>query len=80
MPIPAGRSHTLGAFLVLGALAGFSPVEAGPNASDDAIGRALRLLPRQPEKVVVAERAVGPHHDGDGPRVEAFVNQGGRMV
>jgi hypothetical protein len=74
------RHRVLGSLAVLGALLGFSLVEARQNAYDDAIGRALRLLPRQPEKIVLVDRASGPHlHEGK-PRTEAFVNRGGRVV
>jgi hypothetical protein len=76
----AARQRVLGFLAVLGTLLGFSPVEAGQNAYDDTIGRALHLLPRQPEKVVLVERAGGPHLHGGKPRAEAFVNHGGRVV
>jgi hypothetical protein len=76
----AARHRVLGSLAILGSLLGFSPVEAGQSAYDDAISRALRLLPRQPEKVELVERAGGPHlHEGK-PRTEAFVNHGGRVV
>jgi hypothetical protein len=74
------RHRVVGSLAILGTLLAFSPVEAGQNAYDDAIGRALRLLPRQPEKVELVERAGGPHlHEGK-PLAEAFVNHGGRVV
>jgi hypothetical protein len=80
MLVSATRHQVFGSLVVLGALLGFSPVEAGQSAYDDAIGRALRLLPRQPEKVELVERVGGPHlHEGK-PRAEAFVNHGGRVV
>jgi hypothetical protein len=74
------RHCVLGSLAVLGTLLGFSPAQAGQNAYDDAIGRALHLLPRQPEKVVLVDRPERPQlHEGK-PRAEAFVNNGGRVV
>ena len=81
--------------MLLGLLLGVSPVHAGPSAYDEAIARALRLLPRQPEKVVVVERdersrersGTPPAEDAEDvedvkqvEHVEAFVNRGGRVV
>jgi hypothetical protein len=80
MLVSAARQHVLGPLVVLGALLGLSPVEAGQSVYDDAIGRALRLLPRQPEKIVLVERADGSHEHMGKPNVEAFVNRGGRVV
>jgi hypothetical protein len=70
----------LGVLLAAGALLGFSPGGACANPYDEAIVRALRLLPRQPEKVVLVEgrSATGPHTGK--PNVEAFVIQGRRVV
>ena len=75
----AGR-HAFGLFLVGAALLGFSPVGANASPYDDAIARALRLLPTEPEQIVLVERpdATGPHKGK--PNVEAFINQGGRVV
>jgi hypothetical protein len=55
-------------------------VGAHADSCDEAIARALRLLPRQPEKVVLVEKpgATGPRQGK--PTVEAFVVQGGRIV
>ena len=80
MLVSAARQPGLGPLVVLGALLGLSPVEAGQSVYDDAIGRALRLLPRQPEKIVLVERADGSHEHKGKPNVEAFVNHGGRVV
>ena len=66
------RQYVLGSLVVLGTVLGFSSVEAGQSAYDDAIGRALRLLPRQPEKLVLVERADGAHLHKGKPNVEAF--------
>lgn len=76
---PVGR-RALGLFLVAGAILGFSPVGASASPCEEAIARALRLLPRQPEKVVLVERpgATQPHEGR--PNAEAFVTQGGRAV
>ena len=76
---PVGR-HALGLLLVAGALLAVSPGGACANPYDEAIARALRLLPRQPERVVLVEgrSAAGPHPGK--PNVEAFVVQGSRVV
>ena len=42
--------------------------------------RALRLLPRQPDKIVVVERDERSHVRSGKPYVEAFVNHGSRVV
>ena len=60
MLVSAARYQVFGFLLVLGALFGFSPV-AAQSPYDVAIGRALRLLPRQPEKIVLVERVDGSH-------------------
>lgn len=86
------RHCALGPLVLLGTLLGLSPVNAGPSAYDEAITRALRLLPRQPDKIVVVEldersrvRSGTPHVEDledaeDVKDVEAFVNRGGRVV
>jgi hypothetical protein len=74
MLFSAARHRVFGSLVVLGALLGFSPVQAGQSPYDVAIGRALRLLPRQPESVVIVERPAAGQHSGK-PR-EAFVNRG----
>lgn len=72
--------RALGVVLVAGALVGSSPVRADASPYDDAIARALRLLPRQPEAIVLVERAEGPTLHTGKPKVEAFVNRGGKVV
>ena len=83
------RHCALGPLVLLGTLLGLSPVNAGPSAYDEAITRALRLLPRQPEKIMVVDRDERSHvrngtphgeHGEHGEHVEAFVNHGGRVV
>ena len=80
------RHCALGPLVLLGTLLGLSPVNAGPSAYDEAITRALRLLPRQPDKIEVVERdersrvRSGTPHVEDEEDVEAFVNRGGRVV
>ena len=86
------RHCALGPLVLLGTLLGLSPVNAGPSPYDEAIARALRLLPRQPDKIVVVERdersrvrSGTPHVEDledaeDVEDVEAFVNRGGRVV
>ena len=88
------RHHVLGPLVLLGTLLGLSPVNAGPSPYDEAIARALRLLPRHPDKIVVVERDERSRvRSGTPPvdvedvedveeveEVEAFVNRGGRVV
>jgi hypothetical protein len=80
MPGPDKRRQVLGPLVVLGVLLGFSPVESGQADYDEAIGRASHLLSRQPEKVVLVERAARSHLHQDRPNVEAFVVRGDRTV
>ncbi len=80
MLVNNGRQHVLGPLVLLGTLLGLSPVNAGPSAYDEAIARALRLLVRQPEKIVVVERDERSRERSGRPHVEAFVNHGGRVV
>jgi hypothetical protein len=74
----ATRRRVAALVVVLGASAGFSPVEAGEKAYEEAIGRAVRLLPRQPDRIVLVERdersRKGKAH------VQAFVKHGERVV
>jgi hypothetical protein len=80
MLVSAARCGVLGFLAVLGILLGFSSAEAGRSAYDDAVGRSLRLLPRQPKNVMLVERSETiPVHQGQA-RAEAFVNQGGQVV
>ena len=72
--------RALGVVLVAGALVGSSPAGAEVSPYDDAIARALRLLPRQPERIVLVERAERPNLYKGKPKVEAFVNRGGKLV
>jgi hypothetical protein len=78
MLVNAARHYLLGPFL--GTLLGLSPVNAGASAYDEAVTRALRLLPRQPDKIVVVERDEGFRVRAGKPHVEAFVNHGSRVV
>ena len=57
----ATRRPVAAVVVILGALAGPSPVEAERSACEEAVGRAVRLLPRQPDRIVVldAGRVVG---------------------
>jgi hypothetical protein len=72
--------RAFGLLLVAAALLGLSPVEAHASPYDEAIARALRLLPRQPEKIVVVERPDATRLHKGKPNVEAYINQGGRVV
>ena len=80
MLVNNARHCVLGPLVLLGTLLGLSPVNAGPSAYDEAIARALRLLVRQPEKIVVVERDERSRERSGRPHVEAFVNHGGRVV
>ena len=80
MLVKAARQHVTGPLVLLGALLGVSPITAGPRAYDEAVTRALGLLPRQPDKVVVVERDQGSHARSGKPQVEAFVTHGSRVV
>jgi hypothetical protein len=80
MLVNATRHHVLGPLVLLGTLLGLPSVTAGPSAYDEAVTRALRLLPRQPDEIVVVERDEGSHVRSAEPHVEAFVNHGSRVV
>jgi hypothetical protein len=73
----AAGCRALGALLVL---LGGSPAWVEADPCDDAISRALRLLPRQPQKVVLVEGVDGVTRHKDKPNVEAFVRAGGAVV
>jgi len=81
-----GASRTwhavLGLLLTVSALAAPSATitsAAGPY--DEAVDRAITLLPRRPERILVvdASRAIPPV-DAHGRQVEAFVTHGDRTV
>jgi hypothetical protein len=80
MLVNTARHHVLGPLVLLGTLLGLSPVNAGPSAYEEAVTRASRLLPRQPDKIEVVERDEGSHLRSGTAHVEAFVNHGGRVV
>jgi transketolase C-terminal domain/subunit len=65
--------------VVLGASAGFSPVEARQSAYEKAIGRAVRLLARQPDQIVIVERDNQSRFRKGKAHVEAFVADGQRV-
>jgi hypothetical protein len=74
--------RVVGPLVIIGALLGSSSAaEAAADDYDEPIARALRLLPRQPHKVVVVDAHASPgllenklHH------VEGFVTEGERVV
>jgi hypothetical protein len=74
------NTAVLGPLVLLGTLLGLSPVNAGPSAYDEAVTRAARLLPRQPDQIVVVERDEGSDVRSGKAHVEAFVNHGGRVI
>jgi hypothetical protein len=57
---------------LLVSLAGGGPLLGTPDGSEEAVQRALRLLPKQPEKIEIVD-------DGQGG-VDAFVRSGKRIV
>jgi len=61
----------------MGACLGFLPADASADSYGDAIARASRLLPRQPHKVVIVERA---DSSSPTPHTEAYAYRGGRVV
>jgi hypothetical protein len=67
---------------VFGTLLGSLPaVSADAGAYDETIARALRLLPRQPDKVIVVDANSGTRLPGERlQHVEAFVTRGERVV
>jgi hypothetical protein len=72
--------RAFGLLVLAWAFLGFLPAGAGANSYDAAIARALRLLPRQPEEIVVVERPDATRLHKGKPNVEAYINQGGRVV
>ena len=70
---------TLAAVLTTAVL-GSSPAVANASAYDDAIARALRLLPQQPREIVIVEGRPTTGQHSDNPRAEAFVNRGQSTV
>jgi hypothetical protein len=82
MPARHTWKPVLGLLLAVGLLGAPSAIvasTAGPY--DEAVNRAIKLLPRRPERVLVvdASRATPPV-DARGRRVEAFVAHGDRTV
>jgi hypothetical protein len=58
-----------------------SAVSADSGLYDETIARALRLLPRQPDKVIVVDADSGTRQLGERlQHVEAFVTHGERVV
>jgi hypothetical protein len=73
-----GRSvqRVLGRLVLVGAFLGSLPLCANANSYSDAVDRALRMLPRQPQKIVIVERPTAPDQHAGKPRAEAFINRG----
>src|SRR4051812_5509131 len=82
--MPASRTwqSALALLLALSSLAASS--KTGPATAaqyDEAVNRAIRVLPRRPEKVVVVDASCAiPPVDAHGHRVEAFVTLGDPTV
>jgi len=76
----AARRRALGVFLIAGALFGSSPAAADASPYDETIARALRLLARQPAKIVLVECANPSQPHRGKPNVEAFIYHGDTAV
>jgi hypothetical protein len=76
------RRRLVELIVVTGVLLGSWPATAADGGEyDETIARALRLLPRQPHKVVVVDAYPGARTSGEARRhVEAFVAYGKRDV
>ena len=68
--------RALETLLLAGAFVGFLAPCASANSYSDAIDRALRMLPRPPDRIVIVERPTAPSQHAGGRRSEAFVNLG----
>jgi hypothetical protein len=68
--------RVLGTVVLAGAFLGFLPTGASANSSSEAVDRALRMLPRQPKKILIVERPTAPDQHAGKPRAEAFINLG----
>ena len=76
MPLGSFVRRALETLVLAGAFVGFLSPCASANSYSDAIDRASRMLPRQPDKIVIVERPTAPSQHAGGPRPEAFVNLG----
>ena len=76
----ANRVPFLGPLVVFGTLLAFTTVEGRQGAEEQALSRAMRLLPRQPEKVVPIDRAAASDRYKRRPEVEAFASQADRTI
>jgi hypothetical protein len=65
-----------GTVMLAGMCLGFLPSCASANPYSEAVKRALRLLPRQPERILIVERPTAPDQHAGKPRTEAFINRG----
>jgi hypothetical protein len=76
------RRLVAGITIVIGPLLVFASAARADAIPDrEAIVRALKLLPRQPYKVLIVDSgAAQPPRHGKGQQVEAFVNHGDRVV
>src|SRR3954470_12838842 len=64
---------------LVGALFATAAPTAGPY--DEAVKRAIKLLPKKPERVLVVDASRSmPRVDAHGRKVEAFVTHGDRTV
>src|SRR5262245_61508546 len=68
--------RVLGTLMLAGTCLGFLPPCASANPYSEAVNRALRLLPQQPERILIVERPTAPDQHAGKPRAEAFINLG----
>jgi hypothetical protein len=80
MPHGAVRRGALAVIVAVGVLLESLPARADASCHQQAIARALRLLPRQPQRVVLVERADVATAHGSTANVEAFIYRGGPAV
>jgi hypothetical protein len=76
MQLGSSVRRALETLLLAGAFVGFLSPCASANSYSDAIDRASRMLPQQPDKIVIVERPTASSQHAGGPRSEAFVNLG----
>ena len=76
MQLGSSVRRALETLLLAGAFVGFLSPCASANSYSDAIDRASRMLPQQPDKIVIVERSTASSQHAGGPRSEAFVNLG----
>jgi len=79
MQVQLNHRRLVAVLTLLTSLACWPAAAADTEAYDDAIARALKLLPRQPEKVTLVDAHERPGSLAE-RHVEAFVTHGQRVV